>query len=69
MMRLARRTSLLVALSAALLTACATTTVTMKNPRSGQIIVCQRPTFGSYDAATSCADALKKDGWIELGRD
>jgi len=41
----------------------------MKNPRSGQIIVCQRPTFGSYDAATSCADALKKDGWIELGRD
>lgn len=51
------------------LTGCATTTVTMKHPTTGQIHVCQRPTFGSLDAATSCADALKRDGWIELGRD
>lgn len=48
---------------------CATTTVVMKNPATGQIQVCQRPTFGTLDAATACAAALKRDGWIELGRD
>ncbi|MBI2528576.1 MAG: hypothetical protein HYV93_21655 [Candidatus Rokubacteria bacterium] len=46
-----------------------TTTVVMKNPKTGQVQVCQRPPFGSHDAATACAEALKRDGWTELGRD
>jgi hypothetical protein len=48
---------------------CVTTTVVMKNPKTGQVQVCQRPPFGLHDAATACAEALKRDGWIELGRD
>lgn len=48
---------------------CVTTMVVMKHPQTGAIHVCQRPTLGSVDAATACADALKRDGWVELGRD
>jgi hypothetical protein len=48
---------------------CVTTTVVMKNPTTGQVIVCQRQIDQNINAATACADALKRDGWIELGRD
>src|SRR5438552_14336477 len=59
----------LAAVLAIALAGCVTTTVVMKNPKTGQVQVCQRPPFGSHDAATACAEALKRDGWIELGRD
>jgi hypothetical protein len=47
---------------------CITTTVVMKNPETGEVQVCQRQPFGSYNDATACAEALASDGWIELGR-
>jgi hypothetical protein len=61
--------TVLAAVLAIALAGCVTTTVVMKNPKTGQVQVCQRPPFGSHDAATACAEALKRDGWIELGRD
>jgi len=61
--------AVLAAVLAIALAGCVTTTVVMKNPQTGQVQVCQRPSFGSHDAATACAEALKRDGWIELGRD
>lgn len=63
------RTGFLLLACVAALAACVTTTVVMKNPKTGQVQVCQRPPFGSHDAATACAEALKRDGWTELGRD
>jgi hypothetical protein len=48
---------------------CTATTVIMKNPTTGQVIVCQRQIDQNRNAATACADALKRDGWVELGRD
>jgi hypothetical protein len=48
---------------------CVTTTVVTKNPTAGQVIVCQRQIDQNLNAATACADALRRDGWVELGRD
>jgi hypothetical protein len=56
-----RTLTLLLALSG-----CATTNIVMKNPRTEQIQVCQRPTFGEVRAAENCAEALERDGWIRL---
>jgi hypothetical protein len=54
------------ALLALLLAACATSNIVMKNPRTDQIQVCQRPPFGEIRAAENCAEALERDGWIRL---
>jgi hypothetical protein len=57
------------ALLVLILGGCVTSTVVMKNPTTGQVIVCQRQIDQNLNAATACADALRRDGWIELGRD
>jgi hypothetical protein len=51
------------------LAGCVATTVVMKNPTTGQVIVCTRNYDQAMNAAVACADALRRDGWIELGRD
>ena len=60
---------LILVLLALALAGCVTTTVVMKNPATSQVLVCSRPPFGPSDAATGCAAALKREGWIELTRD
>jgi hypothetical protein len=48
---------------------CVATTIVMKNPSTGQVIVCTRNYDQARNAAVACADALRRDGWVELGRD
>ncbi len=45
---------------------CATSNIVMKDPRTGQVLICQRPTFGEIRAADNCAEALERDGWVRL---
>jgi hypothetical protein len=59
----------LLLVSAMAFAGCAQHVIMVKNPETGQVIVCQRAPFGPYNAAKNCADVLKKQGWIELGRD
>ena len=44
----------------------------LKNPRTDQIIICRAEAGQAGNPwlnAERCAEALKRDGWIELGRD
>jgi hypothetical protein len=45
---------------------CATTNIVMKNPKTDQIQICQRPTFGEINAADKCTAAFQRAGWIRL---
>jgi len=51
---------------ALLLAGCATSIIVMKNPKTGLVQQCVRPTFGEVHAADKCAAALERDGWIRL---
>jgi hypothetical protein len=47
---------------------CATSIIVMKDPKTGQIQQCTRPSFGEIRAAEKCAEALERDGWIRLSQ-
>ena len=61
-----KRFCVLLTLATTSLVGCATSNIVMKNPRTDQIQVCQRPPFGEVRAAEKCAEALEHDGWIRL---
>jgi hypothetical protein len=47
-----------------LMLGCAEERIIMKNPRTDQIIICDRQ--GARLSAESCAQPLANDGWISL---
>lgn len=64
---------LLLMIACCLLAGCAATQYVMKNPKTGQVLVCQGDPneWLPSRARTSqrCAEALERDGWVRLGDD
>lgn len=64
---------LLLMVAGYLLAGCAATQYVMKNPRTGQVLICQGDAneWLPSRARTSqrCAEALERDGWVRFGDD